>query len=148
MCLGELVFPDTISHRDFRKVLPSDCFFEGNTIVVKKLTNAPDPLPFFHAYISSHDRLLPFHPHLWHHANGSVPTRWFLRYLHRFFPKSIAGQSMRAGGATALALAGVQPNIIQGIGQWALSAFQIYIRKNPVLLQAFLFNHPPSHNPL
>jgi hypothetical protein len=51
---------------------------------------------------------------------------------------------MRAGGATALALAGVQPDVIQGMGRWASSAFQIYIRKNPVLLQAFLFSHPPT----
>ena len=53
---------------------------------------------------------------------------------------------MRAGGATSLAEAGVPPNTIQAIGRWALDTFQIYIRKNPVLLQAMLFGHP-AHQP-
>jgi hypothetical protein len=45
---------------------------------------------------------------------------------------------MRAGGATSLAENGVAPHIIQGIGRWASPAWQIYIRKHPVLLQAML----------
>ena len=49
---------------------------------------------------------------------------------------------MCAGGATSLAEAGVPPNVIQAIGQWALDTFQIYIKKNPVLLQAILFGCP------
>ena len=72
MRLGELVFPDTVAHRDFRKVsthqslvlyddhfsflLPShkaDRFFEGNTIIVKQLTDTPDSLPFFRSCLSS-----------------------------------------------------------------------------------------------
>ena len=31
------------------------------------------------------------------------------------------------------------PHLIQAIGRWASPAFQIYIQKNPVLLQALLF---------
>ena len=53
---------------------------------------------------------------------------------------------MCAGGATSLAEAGVPPNIIQAIGQWASDTFQIYIRKNSVLLQAMLFGCP-AHQP-
>lgn len=54
---------------------------------------------------------------------------------------------MRAGGATSLAENSVPPNLIQAIGRWASSAFQIYIRKNPVLLQALLFRWA-AHDPL
>jgi hypothetical protein len=52
---------------------------------------------------------------------------WFMRKLRKFFPKDIGGQSMRAGGATSLAEAGVAPPVIQAIGWWASNTFQIYI---------------------
>ena len=64
-----------------------------------------------------------------------------------FFQSDVAGQSMRAGGATSLAENGIPPNIIQAIGRWASLAFQIYIRKNLVLLQALLFGRA-AHDPL
>lgn len=66
--------------------------------------------------------------------------------LRKIFPKDIRGQSMRAGGATSLAEAGVAPPVIQAIGWWASNSFQIYIRKNPILLQALLFGCP-VHQP-
>ena len=59
----------------------------------------------------------------------------------------IAGQSMRSGSATSLAENSVPPHLTQAIGHWASSAFQIYIRKNPVLLHALLFRHA-AHDPL
>ena len=46
----------------------------------------------------------------------------------------IAGQSLRAGGATMLAEMGFAPHIIQAAGRWSSEAFQIYVRKNPFLL--------------
>jgi hypothetical protein len=52
---------------------------------------------------------------------------------------------MRAGGATALAEHGVPPHIIQACGRWVSDAFLIYIRKNPTLLQGFLFAHTHNH---
>jgi hypothetical protein len=64
-----------------------------------------------------------------------------MKKLRRLFPDTnIAGQSMRAGGATALAEDGAPPHIIQASGRWASDTFQIYIRKHPALLQAML--HP------
>ncbi|KAF9001441.1 hypothetical protein BDZ89DRAFT_968319 [Hymenopellis radicata] len=51
-----------------------------------------------------------------------------------------AGQSMRAGGATAMAEDGAAPHLIQAAGCWASDTFQIYIRKNPIILQALLFH--------
>ncbi|KAJ3871757.1 hypothetical protein F5051DRAFT_340405 [Lentinula edodes] len=46
--------------------------------------------------------------------------------------------SMRAGGATAMAEDGAPPQAIQAAGRWASETFQIYIRKNPFVLNAML----------
>ena len=68
-------------------------------------------------YIRSRDILFPFHPQLWIKANGTVPLRsWFIARLWRYFGTTVAGQSMRAGGATAMAEAGAVPELIKGAG--------------------------------
>jgi hypothetical protein len=54
---------------------------------------------------------------------------------------------LRAGGATSLAEAGVPPATIQAMGRWSSHAFQIYIRKNPVVLHALLFRRPAHQAP-
>ncbi|PBK82948.1 hypothetical protein ARMGADRAFT_871346, partial [Armillaria gallica] len=60
---------------------------------------------------------------------------WFIRKLRTvFLDKCIAGQSMQAGGATGLAEDGTALHIIQAMGHWSTDTFQIYIRKNPILL--------------
>ncbi|KAJ3889116.1 hypothetical protein GG344DRAFT_52308, partial [Lentinula edodes] len=84
----------------------------------------------------------PINPYLWLRENGTVPTRrWFMTQLRSLFPdRDFAGQSMRAGGATALAEDGAPPHVIQAAGRWASETFQIYIRKHPILLQAMLHN--------
>jgi hypothetical protein len=83
------------------------------------------------------------HPELWLTSSGEVPTRnWFIKHLYNFFPKEIAGQSLRSGGATSLAEAGADLATIQ-----ASKAFNIYIRKHPVLLHAIIFGCP-AHQPL
>jgi len=64
--------------------------------------------------------------------------------MRLFFATDIGGQSMRAGGATSLAEHGVPPSLIQAIGRWSSDAFLIYIRKNPVLIQALLYSHRPA----
>ena len=166
MRLGEISFPDNVAQRNYRKVIlrhtvniteksysfwlpghKADRFYEGNLIIIEKTTLPTNPYSFFVSYLQSRDTLHPVKPELWLRESGSVPTcSWFMKRLRRFFPADIAGQSMRAGGATSLAEAGVPPNIIQAIGRWASDTFQIYIRKNPVLLQAMLFGHP-AHQP-
>jgi hypothetical protein len=166
MRLGELCFPDRIASRNYRKIslrhtvianrlhysffLPGhkgDRFFEGNTIIIQNTNASTNPYLHFISYLTSRDRLHPFQPELWLREDGEVPTRgWFMRKLRIFFPKDIGGQSMRAGGATSLAEAGVAPPVIQAISRWASNSFQIYIRKNPVLLQALLFGCP-AHQP-
>lgn len=161
MCLGELVWPDKQSLQDYRKVtkrssvellpdgfsffLPghkADRFFEGNRILLQRNTSGDDPDSPFRKYLASRDSLFPFHPELWLHVDGSIPTRsWFIRHLRKHFPSDVASHSLRAGGATALAQAGIPPHIIQAIGRWSSDTFQIYIRHHPVLLAALLFGH-------
>jgi integrase len=164
--LGELVFPDKKILRNYRKIslrhtvrrlsdqfsffLPShkgDRVFEGNTIVIQKVAAVTDPYAPFFEYLSSRDHLYPLHPELWLTSRGTVPTRhWFLSHLRTYLPTNFAGHSLRSGGATSLAEAGVDLSIIQAAGRWSSDAFQIYIRKNPVVLHAVLFGRP-AHQP-
>ncbi|KAH9940148.1 uncharacterized protein BXZ73DRAFT_34542, partial [Epithele typhae] len=132
--LGDMVQPDKPELRTLRKItrrasltlddepvtftLPthkSDRAFEGDHVVLTNLINAgPDPVAIFRTYLRGRDALFPFHIELWLRADSSVPTRnWFCRRLHAIFPRDISGHSMRAGGATALAIAGVPGPIIQ-----------------------------------
>jgi hypothetical protein len=161
MRLGELTFPDDANLRNWKKItkrssvtisddqygfhLPShkaDRFFEGNQIIIKKKQYSDiNPLLLFRRYLASRDTLFPLSSPLWLMANGSVPTRqFFISRLRRFFDRDVAGQSMRAGGATSLAENGVPPSLIQLIGRWSSDAFFIYIRKSPVLIQALLYS--------
>jgi hypothetical protein len=166
MRLGELVWPDRTALRDYRKVMKrssvellpggfslflpghkADRFFEGNRVILQRNAADDDPDAPFRKYLASRDRLFPFHPELWLRADGSVPTRsWFIHLLRQHFRSDVAGHSLRAGGATALAQAGVPPHIIQAIGRWASGTFQIYIRQHPVLLAAFLFSRADTSN--
>ena len=127
MRLSELVFPDKRALRNYRKIslrhtvsvlphqysffLPShkgDHTFEGNSIVVQKVVTPTDPYNPFLAYLASHDSSFPLHPELWLTSHGAVPTRhWFLSRLRVLFPSDYAGHSIRSGGATSLAEAGV-----------------------------------------
>jgi len=156
--LGELAVSDNPRLRDFRKVvlrssfkwvnsnyeflLPthkSDTTFEGNRVHIARIMNAPDPKPIMETYLHSRDSLFPLHPQLWLRANGHSPSRsWFLRRLKKYCPPDIAGQSMRAGGATALAEAGAPGELIRGAGRWSSNAFERYIRKNIIVLHALI----------
>jgi hypothetical protein len=168
MRLGELSFPNDKSIQDWRKVtkrssvtinpdqyeffMPghkADRYFEGNRIIVRKEQFRHNPLHHFQTYISSRDRLFPLASPLWITFHGDVPTRsFFIQRLRTFFDNSVAGQSMRAGGATSLAENGVPPSIIQPLGRWSSPAFLVYIRKNPALIQALLYARSrPSGTP-
>lgn len=111
-----------------------------------KTTNNDDIDTFQHfaRYLHSRDRLLPFSSPLWLRHDGSVPTRcFFISRLRLFFDHNIAGQSMRAGGATSLAEHGAPLSLIQAIGRWSSESFRIYIRKNPTLINALLHARAP-----
>ena len=161
MRLGELTLPNDKSIHDWQKVtkrrsvrlhhdsyefhLPhhkADSFFEGNRIIVRRDQFQHNPLHHFRAYLSSYNRLFPFTSPLWLTEARKVPLRsFFTTRLRLFFNSSVGGQSMRAGGATSLAEHGIPPSIIQALRRWASAAFLIYIRKNPVLIQAMLFSN-------
>nr|GAT60586.1 predicted protein [Mycena chlorophos] len=166
--LGELTYPDNKAIRNPRKVsqrdsvvceataykyfLPShkaDAYFEGNTLIIQRIASDCDPHRIFLEYLKSRDEKFPLHPQLWLRSDGSVPVRsWFMHRMRYFFLKDIAGQSMRAGGATRLAELGAMPHVIQAAGRWASSAFWIYIRKNPIVLQGMIHGQPafgPAH---
>jgi hypothetical protein len=164
--LGELVFPDKLILRNYHKIslchtvhllpdlfsffLPShkgDHTFEGNKIVIQKLGVSTDPYAPFMSYLTSRDPLFPLNPELWLTSCGVVPTHhWFISWLHTHLPTEYAGHSMRSGGATSLAEAGVDVSTIQAVGRWSSQAFQIYICKNPVIIHALLFGHA-AHQP-
>lgn len=161
--LGESVFPDNPALRDFRKcvlrssvtvtdtshsfLLPThkaDRFFEGNRVLISSTSTADNPLSAFTSYLRSRDALFPFHPHLWLRKDGSVPTRrWFMTRLSKYFSDNVGGHSMRAGGATAFAIAGIAPHLIQAMGRWSSETFQIYIRTHPALLASLVFSSAP-----
>jgi hypothetical protein len=164
--LAELCFPDHIQLQDYSKIslrssvqwfpdavsfwLPShkaDPTFEGNCLIVQRVYNSPDPYSSFTNYLRSRDQLFPFNLELWLRSNGKIPTRsWFIHRLSRYFPKDIAGQSLRSGGATNLAINGVPPPLIQAAGQWSSEAFRAYTRKNPFFLHALLFSGCAAHD--
>ena len=156
--LGDMTLPDNLKKRNYRKLIlrnsfhwdgddfdfslpthKSDTSYEGNHIHIKQILHAPNPTPLMHRYLHSRDSLFPLHPHLWLTSSGAPPTRsWFLSRLKEFCPPEIAGQSLRAGGATAMAEGGAPATLIQGAGRWSSDTFQRYIRKNPIVLHALI----------
>jgi hypothetical protein len=159
--LGKMTFPDVVTLHNWKKVtrratvhiwegiyeflLPrhkADRFFEGNKIMIPAHRFCHHPLRHFQAYLTSRDTLHPVTSPLWLTAAGTVPTHsFFIHQLCLFFQPDVAGQSMRAGGDTALAEPRdrVFPAIIQASGCWASEALLVYIRKNSTLLQGFLY---------
>ena len=83
-------------------------FFEGSTLQFSCSTDPISPFCPFHQYLSLRDQCFRWLPKLWLLSTGVPPTHsWFLSRFRRHFPTSILGHSMRTGGATVLALAGV-----------------------------------------
>ncbi|KAF8995968.1 hypothetical protein BDZ89DRAFT_917376, partial [Hymenopellis radicata] len=82
----------------------ADRFFEGNKIRIIRRGDF-NPAPVFRRYIVSRDKISRLNPFLWVTAKNEIPTRtWFMKRLRRLEPdEQFAGQSMRAGGATAMA---------------------------------------------
>ena len=164
--LGELVWLDNSALQSFSKVswrlsaqlTPSsysfqicrdkvDTHFEGTKVVIQHSPIEPDPFDTFACYLCSHDARFPLHSQLWLRSDGSMLVHsWFLCRLHAFFPHSIGGHSLRAGGATSLAAAEVPSSQIQAIGHWKSAAFEHYIRRHPTVLQALIFHGRGIHN--
>ncbi|CDO68214.1 hypothetical protein BN946_scf184913.g4 [Trametes cinnabarina] len=156
--LGELVANDNRQLRDWRKcirrssvtlfddnfsyILPThkaQPHFQGHHILISSDHPELNPVHVFAQYLHQRDRLFRFQPALWLTNNGLAPTRsWFLARLRSVLPSTFAGHSLRAGGATYFAARGWSDDRIQSLGRWSSEAYRIYIRENPVVLQALL----------
>ena len=168
MRLGELTFSDDEKLHNWKKIIrrssvlihgsshyefllpahKADKFFEGNKTVVRAQQYRHNPLLHFQSYLNSRDHLHSLASPLWITEAGHIPTRsFFMTRLRFFFSAKIGGQSMRAGGATSLAEHGVSPSLIQAMGRWSSSAFLVYIRKNPAIIQGMLHARPATHPP-
>ncbi|KAF8553384.1 hypothetical protein OG21DRAFT_1371751, partial [Imleria badia] len=133
MCLSELVWPDSIQLQSYCKVilrcslkLDVDSFSSGlpthkvlkvghgSDILVCCFSPDVDPLQIMHQYVHSRNNLFFLSPELWLTKDGRVSTcAWFIRHLQRACGFEFTGHSMRAGGATTLALLGTTPHVIQ-----------------------------------
>ena len=156
--LSEMTVSNTLHLRDSHKVvsrsslswvdnvyeflLPAhkvDTTFKGNRAHIACIINAPNPQSFMKCFIMSCNCLFPLHPQLWLHSNGTVlMCSWFLHRLSAFCPPNITGQSIRAGGATALAEASAPGELIRGAGRWSSDVFERYIRKNVIVLHMLI----------
>ncbi len=108
---------------------------EGNKVIIPADADPTfDPLPIFHRYVGLCDAAHPVHPALWVTSAGNIPTcSWFIRRLRQLFPDMrIAGQSMRAGGATDLAEHGVLPYLIQARGPLVFAGLHNLYSKEPM----------------
>lgn len=78
--------------------------------------------------------------YLFAHKDGSlVNKRWFLNKLNEVFPqKHLSGHGFRAGGTTELILRGLPPHIVQLAGRWSSDTFEEYIRRHPLVLNAYI----------
>lgn len=94
------------------------------------------------AYLNTRDIRFEGKWQLFIDSKGQVPTRsWFLKRFHLFFGKNKSGHSMRSGGASAMAQAGIPLENIQDTGRWSSEAFKSYVRDHPILrLKARLDN--------
>lgn len=158
--LGDFCWPDYAPDRDWRDVplrrrvertmdsisfvtprTKTDFFYASSTILLLENSDPLlDPCRALRRYLRVRDdRWGTRRPQLFCTKSGDVPTRkWFLRYFKRFFPL-LTPHSMRAGGATRLALLGVPEEVIMRAGRWAnRDNFQRYIREHPALQAAIL----------
>lgn len=131
-------FDVTVSTTSIQLRLPghkADKFFAGSTLLVLNLARPVCLYSFLLRYLARRNSLFPWHPDLWVRHDGSPPSRsWFTARLRRHFSPDISGHSMRAGGATALAAAGVPDDRIRLLGRWSSEAYQAYICAHPSLL--------------
>lgn len=158
MRLGELFAPDKRVDRDDRKIIKrasvrimgddavsfrlpmhkSDRLWHGAdvTLVRANSTGSFSFVSLFRLYLLRRDTLFPSSPFLFLNSAGAVPSRkFFLRYLS-LFASGLTGHALRAGSATYLASRGVRSEVIQRLGRWASSTWQIYLRDNPAVAAA------------
>lgn len=133
--------------RLFAYTLPAsktDHIFEGSRIIIAEHLPGVPSFDLFVKYLDARDRRFPLSPALWITETGQLPTRsWFLQRITSVLrDPTVGGHSLRAGGATFFASLGWPDDRIQHLGRWQSASFKIYIRKNPVLLNALMVGQP------
>ena len=134
MCLRKLTWPDNKHLQDYHKVIlcltvivhpvsyqflllghKASCFF----LKVASYSSKPLKHLMIHGYCllcilpNKTTFFLSHQNYIWLRANGSIPTSsWFLFLFTRYFKGNVGGHSLQAGGATALAEAGLPSQII------------------------------------
>lgn len=113
----------------------ADKYYTSSPIVILNRKDDPTcPILTLIVYTLNRDRLFPANPYWLLREDGTVPTRsWFIARLNSIFEGSRTGLSLRTGGATALAQAGMPMETIQCIGRWSSEAYRTYIRNHPLM---------------
>lgn len=150
--MGELIIKSDKSLFDWRKIIKrsslnfsshhaqyrlpyhkADPFFRGSDVVFSS-HNVANPVQLLQTYTSLRDARHGPHIPLFLQEDGFLPNRtWFDNKFFSFLSHDYGGHSARAGGATYYASLGLSASIIQAIGRWSSSAWEIYIRDNPTV---------------
>ena len=118
----------------------ADRFFNRSQLLILRDRDNFATYDHFVRYLTLRDSKFPWHPELWLKSDGTIPTRrWFTGRMRKHFSSDISGHSLRAGGASALAAAGVSDDHIRLLGRWSLDAYQLYLRQHP-----YIFIHNSS----
>lgn len=121
-------------------VLPyhkADRLYNSNLCLLRPTGGILCPVWAMQRFLAHRDALHPPSGPLFLNQDGRVPTRSsVVRRLQAKFGREVGGHSLRAGGATWLALQGMRQEHIQRLGRWSSTAFEAYIREHPVLIHA------------
>jgi len=149
---GELVIRNERDLFDWRKVIKrstlkfhhgmvqyflpyhkGDPFYHGTDILIASQEVA-DPVQLLRAYTLLRDARHGARAALFIREDGSLPTRsWFESKLFKVVSREYGGHSPRAGGCTFYASLGIPAHILQAMGRWSSTTFEIYIRENPTV---------------
>jgi hypothetical protein len=147
----KVILRSSVSTTDstFSYLLPyhkADRLYRGSEIILHRaFCPSLDILFLLSSYLRARDLLFGFHPFLFVTRAGQLPTRrWALARLRAVCGPTFAGHSLRSGGATFLAEAGVPDAHIQALGRWSSSSFQLYIRNHPALMIALHLQPRPT----
>lgn len=111
----------------------ADLFYRGSDVVFSQHDIA-SPVQLLNFYTSLRDTRHGPRLSLFLCEDGSIPNRsWFNNKFFNFLSHDFGGHSARAGGATYFASLGLSASIIQALGRWSSSAWEIYICDNPTV---------------
>lgn len=118
--------------------------YKGTTILIApRQRSRCCPVKILSVYLKAQDARFKANPYLLLCLNGEIPTwSWYISQLQDFFGKKRTGHSLWAGGATALAEAGMSFQAIQVAGRWKSDAFLDYIHSHPTLNVQTLMDNP------